>query len=423
MKEQDQIPAGKLKRGGIVGQTAAKAGFKKVGHLAKKPFLSKEKRETASLRNDEEIASMIFAALSKLRGTALKAAQLVAMEMDVIPEVYRLELQKSASQVPPINRALIRKIVRTELLGKLAEFARFEPTPFAAASLGQVHAAVTTKGEELAVKVQYPGIAEGVKSDIAMLKALLMPTKYRRIFDSCFEEMQNKIEEELDYEQEAQNTNLFAKNLKMEQVKVPGIRQDLTTKHIISTTRIAGVHLEEWLSTHPSQKQRDHFGQLLVDLFHHSLFTLRVIHADPNPGNYLFQEDGVLGLIDFGCIKKLETPFADAFVSLISNPNINLKTLETLHGALGIHYRSAAGGKAFDAFMPKWLEWIARPYRTKTFDFAANADYFKEGRQMGPELSKFIDHYDGSFIYFGRAEHGLLRLLERLGAKVCMNSI
>ncbi|MCP4675281.1 MAG: AarF/ABC1/UbiB kinase family protein [Deltaproteobacteria bacterium] len=421
MNSHKDIPRGKLRRGGIVGFTAAKAGMKKAGYYAKRPFLSSEANARAGRLNDEEIAKTIFDALSVLRGTALKAAQLISMEMETIPEAYRNELAKAANQVPPINKALIRKIIKTGL-GKPEEvFARFKGEPFAAASLGQVHEALSHDGDELAVKVQYPGIADGVKSDIDMLKALLRPTKYFEIFASCFDEIHRKVSEELDYQKEAQNTEWFYENLAFDNVIVPKVHRDLSTTTILTISMISGLHLDEWLATGPSKEERDNYGQLLVDLFNHTLHEKCVIHADPNLGNYLFRDDGKLGLIDFGCIKRVGKDFAHNF-TLVTEAYLrgDLETVRQLHRNLGILYKQRGNEEEFMAFYDSWLNWLTKPFRQEYFDFSNSDDYFNNGIRYAKELYHYMDRYDGMFVYFGRAEHGLLRILQRLGARVRM---
>jgi predicted unusual protein kinase regulating ubiquinone biosynthesis (AarF/ABC1/UbiB family) len=173
---QKSIPKSVLRRGSIVGATAAKVGVKKVVAASRRPFFSDQRQRESDRQTEDEIARMIFDALSTLRGTALKAAQLVSMELDWIPDAYRRELSKAASEVPAMNRALVLKALKTELGAPDRVFAEFSVTPFAAASLGQVHAATSRDGQQLAVKVQYPGIAAGVQADIRMLKTLLAPT-------------------------------------------------------------------------------------------------------------------------------------------------------------------------------------------------------------------------------------------------------
>jgi predicted unusual protein kinase regulating ubiquinone biosynthesis (AarF/ABC1/UbiB family) len=421
MDKETRIPKSKLARGAVVGGTAVRVGAKRAVHYGKRPFLSEKKRTIADQEIDAEIAHIIFNALSVLRGTALKAAQLVAMEIEMLPEAYRNELAKASSQVPPMNRALVRRIVKTEL-GPLGEvFRHFDLLPFAAASLGQVHGAMTLKNESVAVKVQYPGMAEGVSADVALLKRVLSPTMYARVFSNCFKEIQNKVHEELDYRKEAMYTELFLRCISDDRFILPRVYKSLSTRTVLTTSRLSGLHLSEWLATAPSREARDRFGQLIVDFFHLTAFGHGVIHADPNPGNFLFRSDGRLGIVDFGCVVALDQQFVAAMARLLgTTTHIRTAVEEALHNAAGIHYRYDMDREGFDAFFKEWVQWLKEPYSKDGYDFAENADYFERGHRLQPAFQKYIDYYDGSFIYFGRTLHGMMRILQQLGARVKM---
>lgn len=423
--KQKKIPSGKIARSGIIGAATAKAGIKKLGYLSKKPFLSDEKGKECKDRNDEDIAAMLFKALSTLKGAPLKLAQMMSMELELLPEAFQKELSKSASQVPPMNRALIRKVVSTEL-GAPPEhlFAVFESTPFAAASLGQVHRALSHDGRELAVKVQYPGIARGVKTDMEMVKAMVKMTPYSGFFSGVIKEIQDRVYEELDYHREARNTVWFREHLNMDSVIVPEVLREFSSKHVLTTTLVGGLHLNEWLNTNPGQEERNRYGQLLCDLFSANVYQHRVIHADPNIGNFLFREDGRLGLIDFGCVKMLEDNFTDN-LKLLTNSidEEDTETIRSIYGAVGMHYKTTSNSKEFRELTSRWLEWITRPLREEWFDFAENPDYFTEGRKFIPKIYGFVDRYDGSLVYYGRAEYGLYRILQKLGARVRMKIV
>jgi predicted unusual protein kinase regulating ubiquinone biosynthesis (AarF/ABC1/UbiB family) len=422
MEHRKEIPEGKLKRGGLIGLTATRAGIKKIGHIAREPFVPEEKKDLLKEQNNEEIAKLIFRTLSSLRGTALKAAQMASLEMEIIPEAYRKELSKASSSVPPINRALIRKILVSRFNAQPENiFRQFDSTPFAAASLGQVHRAVSEEGEELAVKVQYPGISSSVKSDIEMLKLLLRPTRYFKIFKYCFDEVEEKVLEELDYLNEAENTAWFREHLKVKNIVVPKTYPELSTGDVLTTSLLKGIHLEEWLETGPSQEERDLYGQLLVDLFHYMTYDLKVIHADPNPGNYLFMEKGELGVLDFGCVKKLDEELLRGIYSIYYNETGNdTERIKENCRDIGIYYRESAGNSRFSEFFLEWIEWITRPRRSEWFDFSKETDYFNEGLGKIREFYSYISYFNGSFTYFGRTEYGLFRLLQSIGARVRM---
>ncbi len=423
MADQKEIPDSKLSRGKLIGVTAAKAGLKKAAYLSKKTFLSEERKEDVKERTDKDIAKLVFKALSRLRGTTLKAAQLLSMEMELVPEAYQKELSKAASQVPPINRALIRKVITTEFKKPPEKiFQKFEAVPFAAASLGQVHRAVGSNGEDLAVKVQYPGMAKSIVSDIDLLRGVLKVTPFAKDFESMADEIKERVLEELDYVHEARNMELFANQF--DKVIIPEVFPELSTKRVITTERIDGLHLNDWLKTKPSQEQRNHYGQILVEVFYDSINRLNILHGDPNLGNYLFRDDGQLGLIDFGCVFQLDNQFLKASVDLIEAYEVkDVERIVMICKDMGMEYKVDFSNEDFREFMLSWIEWITRPVRGDYFDFAENKDYFNEGGQFRVKSFQYRSSISGSFAFYGRVEYGLFRILQQLGAKVSMKML
>jgi len=169
----DIIPKGKIKRTFSSGKIAVKMGTNQLGFMVKRPFLSKESQELSREKKDTMNAQILFSGLSLLRGTALKAAQMMSLESEYIPESMRKELEKSYNQVPPINRALVRKIILNSFNTPPENvFKTFNSKAFAAASLGQVHLATTDNDETLAVKIQYPDISKTIANDINLLKTI-----------------------------------------------------------------------------------------------------------------------------------------------------------------------------------------------------------------------------------------------------------
>ena len=416
-----KVPSGRLGRGAVVGAAAVKVGAKHAAHVGTRAFMNEESRHLADLENEEAIAKLVFDALCLLRGCALKAAQLLAMEIEILPEALRKELAKSASQVPPMNRALLGKVLRFELRAPPNRvFGAFDSMPFAAASLGQVHAAEDGDGRPLAVKVQYPGMAEGIKADFDLLKGVLTPTRYHHIFAKCFPVIRDKIFEELDYRNEAQNTRFFKEAFDPGKYVVPRVYEAYSTARVITTERVRGRHLEAWLKTEPSRAIRDHFGQRLVDFFHEAAFEHHLIHSDPNPGNFLFRDDGRLGVIDFGCCSKLRPEFVDTLSELLRGDTLSVAEAKRLHQRIGIHYRRDETDESYSRFMSEWVSWLREPYGASGFDFAENRDYFERGQRFRRDFLRYIDHYEGDFAYYGRTLHGVMRILQQLGAHVKM---
>ena len=278
----DDIPTGKWERSLSGGKTALKIGGKVLKYLSEKPFLAEDQRQSARESLDRESAEILFKGLSVLRGTALKIGQMLSLELDALPSEVRRELEKSFNQAPPINRALVRKVIVNNLgMAPEQAFRSFDLTAFSAASLGQVHRAVALTGEPLAVKIQYPGIGDTIESDIAMIKGVVKSMPSYHLVLPVLDEIRSRLVEETDYEQEAENTVYFGSHLRVPGVRVPLVFRETTTTQVLSLSYMDGFPLNVWLKQAPAREDRDRVAQLLYDIFIHSLYELNTIHADP----------------------------------------------------------------------------------------------------------------------------------------------
>lgn len=420
------VPEGRLARAGIAGKTAVKMGARQLSYTAKRPFLSKTKQGTARDAIEDKNAEDLFKALTQLRGTALKVAQMLSMEVELLPERYRKELAKSFHQVPPLNRVLVRKAI-TEAFGKPPEqlFATFDSTAFAAASLGQVHRATLHDDTQVAVKIQYPGIHVAMDSDMQLMRQLLksLPRKNKHIALQSLDEIHERLREEVDYQQEADNTRWFKENLKEAKVTgihVPQVFADWNSARIITTEFINAQHLDAWLASNPSQELRDQTAQRLYDLLIYSTRELRCLHADPNPGNYLFHADGTISLIDFGCVRHLSATFSDTLPQLIhAYIDDDPDALFAGYQALGMHYSGESDAIYQDVLRP-FGQWLSLPMQEAVFDFGKHQDYTHQGKEVIQKLVKLtqLDSLASEFVFFDRTLYGLLKVFERMQAKV-----
>jgi predicted unusual protein kinase regulating ubiquinone biosynthesis (AarF/ABC1/UbiB family) len=423
----DSIPTGKLARSGIAGSAMLKAGRRHLTHVAKRPFLSKAARQAEQQQLDDDTAQILFQAFTRLRGTALKIAQVLSMESQLMPPWFRQEMSKSYHQVPPLGRPLIRKLILQEF-GKPPEalFAHFDPNAFAAASLGQVHQARGHRGENLALKLQYPGIHITIDSDLQLLRGIIRPTRYSKLLLSSIDEIEQRLHEEVDYLHEAENTAWFRTHLRQPGITIPKVYRDYSSKRILATERLQGMHLENWLSNNPSQQERNHFGQKLYDLFVHSFYGLHALHADPNPGNYLFAKDGSVGLLDFGCVRHYSPAFVSLMPELLRAYMVRdaEKVIATYH-QLGMVTQMT--GSELEHFYEQALQpfgdWLSKPFKAGRFDFSNHKiPYTAEGWASLKQLSKAskINGLANEFIYFDRTFFGLYQIFERMGACIEM---
>jgi predicted unusual protein kinase regulating ubiquinone biosynthesis (AarF/ABC1/UbiB family) len=423
-----EIPKGKWKRGLSGSKTAARMSQKALKYLARKPFLKEAERQAEKKAMNRENAVLLFKGLSLLRGTALKMAQLLSMEMEIFPPEITKELQKSYHQVPPINRALVRKSIQNAL-GKTPEliFAAFESTAFAAASLGQVHRAATGDGAELAVKIQYPGIRETIQNDVQLIKTALRPLPEYRMIVPAILEIETRLLEETDYRRELDNLAFFKECLRMDRVIVPTPYGEYSADTVLSAEHVNGPTLNEWLKTGPDREKRNFVAQTLQDLFIFGLYGLHRIHADPNPGNFIINGDTKIGLVDFGCVKRFDPGFVGLYgelpqAALHGGRKDYLRLLKALRIA-GPDITPEVAEEMFQVFH-EIGQWLGRLYQEKYFDFKANPDFISSGKKMMARAFELRKHADlnTNFIFLHRTRYGLLRLFERMGARVCFRN-
>ena len=402
-------PEGRLARAGVAGKAAVKVGLGHLGHGLKRPFLSPARQAEARLALDEQHARVIFEALTQLRGTALKAAQMLAMEVELLPEAYRRELEKSCHQVPPLNRVLVRKALQ-ETFGKPPEvlFAHFESEAFAAASLGQVHRARLHDGRPVAVKIQYPGIHVAIDSDMTLLRQLARGLPNAALIQQSLEEIHARLREEVDYRAEAAQTAWFAEHAARDGISLVSPVPALCGERVLTTEMADGQHLDAWLAGQPSQAARDRAGQLLYDFFVDSTRRLRRLHADPNPGNYLFHADGSVTVIDFGCVREISPLFSDTLPQLLhAYVGDDPQVLFAAYRRLGMQHHGDHDQVYRDILRP-FGSWLVEPLQTDVYDFAAHADYTWRGQQHLHKMSglKGLDRLADEFIYFDRTFSG-----------------
>src|ERR1700710_1371338 len=327
-KEQRSIPTTKVQRSARFVKTGFKVGGNYIKHYSKKLF--NPDMDKSELNEDN--AADIYKSLSELKGSALKVAQMLSMDKNLLPQAYVDKFTQSQYNAPPLSGPLIVQTFK-KYFGKNPDqlFDKFNPKSTNAASIGQVHEAVL-KGKKLAVKIQYPGVAESISSDLKLVK----PFAFRILgisgkeLDIYMNEVEERLLEETDYELEVRRSLEFSEacsNLK--NVVFPKYYPELSSNRIITMDWLEGKHLKEFLQTNPSQELRDLIGQALWDFYNFQQHELRAVHADPHPGNFLVTPEGKLGVIDFGCIKELPDDFYYPFFSTTSTDLLDNKE-ETL---------------------------------------------------------------------------------------------
>jgi predicted unusual protein kinase regulating ubiquinone biosynthesis (AarF/ABC1/UbiB family) len=308
MSSKDKIPTGKVARAMKLVGTGAKIGGNYIKYYARKAV----NPETDKEQLHEDNAADIYNSLSELKGSALKVAQMLSMDKNLLPRAYTEKFALSQYSAPPLSAPLVVSTFR-KALGKapLEVFDRFNAESVAAASIGQVHEAWLGQ-QKLAVKIQYPGIADSIRSDLRLVKpvALRMFGLNEREMAKYFEEVEGKLLEETDYHLELTRGREISEACRhIEGLKFPQYYPEFSGKRILCMDWMEGAHLKEFLASNPSKEVKQRIAQNLWDFYNVQLHQLRAIHADPHPGNFLFNQDGTTGVIDFGCIKEVPEAF------------------------------------------------------------------------------------------------------------------
>lgn len=426
MKDQQSIPVSKVQRAAKFLKAGAKVGGNYIKHYTKRmgdPALDKSELH-------EENAKDIYQSLSELKGSALKVAQMISMDKNILPQAYQDKFAMAQYSAPPLSYPLV---VRTfqKSFGKTPEqmFDTFTQNAVNAASIGQVHQAILGD-KKLAVKIQYPGVADAVSSDLKMVKPLAV-----RILNMSeveinhyMEEVEGKLLEETDYVLEVARSQFISQACShIPDLAFPDYYKELSSSRIITMDWIEGQHLREWLQTNPSQEIRNRIGQALWDFYHHQVHELRQVHADPHPGNFIVQPDNKLGIIDFGCVKEIPEDFYQGYFSLIrKNVMINEEELEDIFYELQfISPKDTETEKAyFKPFFKKMIDLVGRPFHAEQFDFGDNT-YFREIFTLAETISndkmfKNSRQARGSRhgLYVNRTYFGIYNLLNQLQATI-----
>lgn len=426
MKEQSKIPTSKVQRAAKFVTTGAKVGGNYVKHYAKKmvnPSLTKD-----GLHEDN--ARDIYNSLSELKGSALKVAQMMSMDKNMLPTAYQDKFSMAQYSAPPLSFPLVVKTFQRYFKASpFAIFDSFTKNAVNAASIGQVHRA-SKDGKDLAVKIQYPGVADSVKSDLKLVKpfAVRLMSLNEKDLDHYLEEVETKLLEETDYHLEvARSIEISEACGHIENLRFPKYYPELSADRIITMDWMEGLMLKEFIQTNPDQATRNKVGQALWDFYDYQIHTLRQVHADPHPGNFIISEDGVLGVIDFGCVKVIPNEFYEPYFRLIRKDMLSAGSdLDRVFTELQFIYDTdTPEDKAyFSSVIKDMMGILGQPFHQNEFDFGDDT-YFQKIFQMGEVISeskKFRESEkargsrDG--LYINRTYFGLYSILNELKAKV-----
>ena len=411
------------RRNSRLARLGAKIGLAHAGTSARKVFASTQRREELSRAREIKTAQQVADELGNMKGALMKLGQMASYLDDGLPEPLRLALSQLQSQAPPMSVELVRQEVERELGAPIEEmFAAFDEEPIAAASIGQVHRAIlrTPEGEKaVAVKVQYPGVAEAIDADIktADLLGTLLAFGFKSLNpEEMVLEIKDRLREELDYVNEARNQQLFADFYEGHPfIHVPKVFHDYSTARVLITELVSGHSFAEVL-TWP-QVERDRAGEAIFRFVFRSLYRFRAFNGDPHPGNYIFHRDGRVTFLDFGLIKHFTVDEMNMFQSMVTAAVLDhdMEKYRQVIEDAGMFQKDApfTTEEAGDYFAHFYEP--VRESRTMTWDTAYASSIVRHTFDRTSPIAQYAT-VPRSFVFIQRINLGLYALLGQLGS-------
>lgn len=425
-KEQHKLPSSKVQRASRFARAGAKVGRNYVSHYTRKLFNKNLDRSDLDARNAEDI----YNELSQLKGGALKVAQMLSMDKGMLPREYTRKFANAQYKAPPLSGPLIVKTFRQHFgKGPSEIFDEFDMQASYAASIGQVHRAVLN-GKKLAVKVQYPGIANSIRSDLRLVRPFA--SRFMKVPDKdlapFFEEVEERLLEECDYDLELRNSmELSAACAHIPNLRFPEYFPELSSDRVITMEWLDGVHMQEFMATDPPAEVRNQIGQAMFDFITFQSHKLQKMHADPHPGNFLMTPDGKLGVLDFGCVKVIPQDFYEAFFSVLDpavrkDPN---RLLEVTYKLELLNREDTEEDRTFVlTTLNTFFDLVMKPFEVERFDFGDDSyldELYKFGLEVG-QMSDVQQKHGGRgskhAIYINRTFFGMFSLLNDLKATI-----
>jgi len=412
----------KMKRLMKIGGLTSRVSSSYLGQRVVGAFQNEDTRKKGLRRLHLENAERMADTMGALKGAAMKLGQSIAVVadgMDVPPEVGRIlgKLHASAESIP---FAVIRDEIEHNLEGKIDDlFSRFDTEPLGTASLAQAHAAWLPDGTPVVVKVLHRGIEASVDTDIAALRSVFVTGRVLRRdpreLNAILDEIKDRLNEELDYYKEAANLEYFADAMgHLDGVQIPRSYPAYCTDRVLTMDRIHGEPLDKFLET-ATPEARKRAGDLLILIFHQMLYGLRALHADPHGGNYLFQRDGSVGLIDFGCVKRYDLYYVANYARLAQAMiRSDRGMVNEFSRALGILV--GADDLEADDILWELADVIADPFRTDNYTCGGpDDDILDRVRRVAPKLLLRKEIQSPSeLVYLHRVLAGIYAMLRKL---------
>jgi predicted unusual protein kinase regulating ubiquinone biosynthesis (AarF/ABC1/UbiB family) len=423
------MPSGRLERFARLGWLAGEVALGGLTEAARR-FTGASAAASSVFMTSTNVRKLATR-LSRMRGAAMKLGQLLSLEgQDFLPPEMAEALSILRAEADAMPEAQLRRVLaRAWGKGWQQRFREFGMTPIAAASIGQVHRAVTTDGRELAVKIQYPGVARSIESDVDNLAAILRLSRLLPgdlDLSGILTEAKRQLRQETDYHAEARHLRHYAELVGDDPtVVIPRVHDDLTTSHILAMDYVRGEPLDDIAGpTHP-QRARDRAGTVLYRLLFLELFEFRFMQTDPNFANYLLLDDGRIGLLDYGGTRviapRLSALYARLFRAGMMGDRAALQGAMEAIGFFAADERSDRIGGLLDLFMIAF-----EPFRHRgVYDFGAS-DLAARARDTGLDLTfkkGFLRAPPPETVFLHRKLGGTFLLCVRIQARLNVRAL
>ncbi|MBW0146984.1 ABC1 kinase family protein [Marinobacter arenosus] len=406
----------------LAGMTASVAG-QYAGQRARRMFRS-ENDEGAQSESYTRMAGQIVDTLGELKGAVMKVGQIASQTQDFLPKEFSEALQTLQKEAPPMPFEVIVEQIESELGKPVTElFEYIQEKPYAAASIGQVHRARLYDGTDVIVKVQYPGVDESCDSDLKQLRMTLklggllkMP---KEAVDQLFGEIRERLKEELDYVNEADNIQLFRQfHQNDDWVIIPSVVDSHSTRRVLTLELVEGDHVSEVTPERYDQDTINLIGQRIFTTMADQLFRFQCIHGDPHAGNFAYRPDGSIIMYDFGCVKKLKPGIVESYrKALVAALEEDYQALDRHLIALGARVESQPA--VDEAYYAMWRDILIVPFnQDEPYDFA-EADLHKHVAAKTSTVFKYLDYFKPPVesIFIDRMIAGHYWMLKRLGVQ------
>lgn len=419
-----------LKRGTIIGHVAVQIAGKKLKASAKKIFLDKNQVALHDKETRQDLARVMFTGLCRLRGTALKLAQIFCGETGLLPQEYMKEFEKAHYRVQPLSPALMQSVLRREWNSKQRnEFAELSESAFAAASLGQVHSGRLHDGQEVAVKIQYPGMDNALLTDFQLARTFVKKLPQNQLFLNILNEIEPRIRRELNYLEEAQEMEWFQLQDIPSPLNIPKVHHSLCTPRVLVVEKINGLHFDEWMKQTPPIEDRTLVVQGLFQWFFKSLFVWRKIHTDPHPGNFLVDQTSTtvrVYCLDFGSIQQLPNDqvqfYAELWKCALGKPYGELLHFYQQNGADLDLYDTQSVQEFQAQVIQPYIQWLKKALDDPNFNPQNSLDFIEEGHRIFTSQlnNQRIRNLKPDLILVHRTFIGILSLQKILNTPICL---